>query len=140
MKPKQKLMGFVKNRCQNNMKKIIKLNESDLTRIIERVISESELMISPFKIQSINGLLKITNTSTSKSVKYRLEKTLVGFRKTLYVESLDENKMVVSVAGITQDVPIFKENLKIFLSKNFGKDEVAYMTEEGSKVYFVKVG
>jgi hypothetical protein len=133
-------MGFVKNRCQNNMKKIIKLNESYLTRIIERVISESELMISPFKIQSINGLLKITNTSTSKSVKYRLEKTLVGFRKTLYVESLDENKMVVSVAGITQDVPIFKENLKIFLSKNFGKDEVAYMTEEGSKVYFVKVG
>jgi len=133
-------MGFVKNRCQNNMKKIIKLNESDLTRIIERVISESELMISPFKIQSINGLLKITNTSTSKSVKYRLEKTLVGFRKTLYVESLDENKMVVSVAGITQDVPIFKENLKIFLSKNFGKDEVAYMTEDGSKVYFVKVG
>jgi len=140
MKPKQKLMGFVKNICQNNMKKIIKLNESDLTRIIERVISESELMISPFKIQSINGLLKITNTSTSKSVKYRLEKTLVGFRKTLYVESLDENKMVVSVAGITQDVPIFKENLKIFLSKNFGKDEVAYMTEDGSKVYFVKVG
>jgi hypothetical protein len=122
------------------MKKIIKLNESDLTRIIERVISESELMISPFKIQAINGLLKITNTSTSKSVKYRLEKTLVGFRKTLYVESLDENKMVVSVAGITQDVPIFKENLKIFLSKNFGKDEVAYMTEDGSKVYFVKVG
>jgi hypothetical protein len=133
-------MGFVKNRCQNNLKKIIKLNESDLTRIIERVISESELMISPFKIQAINGLLKITNTSTSKSVKYRLEKTLVGFRKTLYVESLDENKMVVSVAGITQDVPIFKENLKIFLSKNFGKDEVAYMTEDGSKVYFVKVG
>jgi len=140
MKPKQKLMGFVKNRCQNNMKKIIKLNESDLTRIIERVISESELMISPFKIQAINGLLKITNTSTSKSVKYRLEKTLVGFRKTLYVESLDENKMVVSVAGITQDVEIVKEKLKMFLSKNFGKDEVTYKTEDGSTVYFVKVG
>ena len=93
------------------MKKIIKLTEDDLTRIINRVISESELMISPFKLQAINGLLKITNTSTSKSIKYRLEKTLVGFRKTLYVESLDETKMVVSVAGITQDVPIYKENL-----------------------------
>jgi hypothetical protein len=133
-------MEFVKHNQQPNMKKIIKLTESDLTRIIERVINESELMISPFKIQAVNGLLKITNTSTSKSVKYRLEKTLVGFRKTLYVESLDENKMVVSVAGIKQDVPIFKENLKIFLSKNFGKDEVTYKTEEGSTVYFVKVG
>ena len=122
------------------MKKIIKLTESDLTRIIERVISESELMITPFKIQAVNGLLKITNTSTSKSIKYRLEKTLVGFRKSLYVESLDENKMVVSVAGIKQDVMIFKNKLKMFLSKNFGKDEVTYKTEDGSTVYFVKVG
>jgi hypothetical protein len=122
------------------MKKIIKLTESDLTRIIERVINESELMISPFKIQAVNGLLKITDTTKSKSIKYRLEKTLVGFRKSLYVESLDENKMVVSVAGIKQDVMIFKEKLKMFLSKNFGKDEVTYKTEDGSTVYFVKVG
>lgn len=133
-------MEFVKHNQLHNMKKIIKLTESDLTRIIERVISESELMISPYKIQAVNGLLKITNTSTSKSIKYRLEKTLVGFRKSLYVESLDENKMVVSVAGIKQDVMIIKEKLKIFLSKNFGKDEVTYKTEDGSTVYFVKVG
>jgi len=122
------------------MKKIIKLTEFDLTRIIERVINESELMITPFKIQAVNGLLKITDTTTSKSIKYRLEKTLVGFRKSLYVESLDENKMVVSVAGIKQDVMIFKNKLKMFLSKNFGKDEVTYKTEDGSTVYFVKVG
>ncbi len=133
-------MEFVKHNQQHNMKKIIKLTESDLTRIIERVISESELMIAPYKIQAVNGLLKITNTSTSKSIKYRLEKTLVGFRKSLYVESLDENKMVVSVAGIKQDVMIIKEKLKMFLSKNFGKDEVTYKTEDGSTVYFVKVG
>ena len=133
-------MEFVKHNQQPNMKKIIKLTESDLTRIIERVIIESELMISPFKIQAINGLLKITDTTKSKSIKYRLEKTLVGFRKSLYVESLDENKMVVSVAGIKQDVMIFKEKLKMFLSKNFGKDEVTYKTEDGSTVYFVKVG
>ena len=133
-------MEFVKHNQQHNMKKIIKLTESDLTRIIERVISESELMIAPYKIQAVNGLLKITNTSTSKSIKYRLEKTLVGFRKSLYVESLDENKMVVSVAGIKQDVMIFKNKLKMFLSKNFGKDEVTYKTEDGSTVYFVKVG
>jgi|LakMenE18May11ns_1017448.scaffolds.fasta_scaffold9952714_8 hypothetical protein len=133
-------MEFVKHNQQPNMKKIIKLTESDLTRIIERVINESELMISPFKIQAVNGLLKITDTTKSKSIKYRLEKTLVGFRKSLYVESLDENKMVVSVAGIKQDVMIFKEKLKMFLSKNFGKDEVTYKTEDGSTVYFVKVG
>lgn len=133
-------MEFVKHNQRHNMKKIIKLTEFDLTRIIERVINESELMITPFKIQAVNGLLKITDTTTSKSIKYRLEKTLVGFRKSLYVESLDENKMVVSVAGIKQDVMIFKNKLKMFLSKNFGKDEVTYKTEDGSTVYFVKVG
>lgn len=133
-------MEFVKHNQRYNMKKIIKLTEFDLTRIIERVINESELMITPFKIQAVNGLLKITDTTTSKSIKYRLEKTLVGFRKSLYVESLDENKMVVSVAGIKQDVMIIKEKLKMFLSKNFGKDEVTYKTEDGSTVYFVKVG
>lgn len=133
-------MEFVKHNQRHNMKKIIKLTEFDLTRIIERVINESELMITPFKIQAVNGLLKITDTTTSKSIKYRLEKTLVGFRKSLYVESLDENKMVVSVAGIKQDVMIIKEKLKMFLSKNFGKDEVTYKTEDGSTVYFVKVG
>jgi hypothetical protein len=123
------------------MKKIVRLNESELISIIKRIIVETniseDLEIIPYKIKPISGNLKVTNTKTGKSLIYTLEAPVFGFRTELYVNSIDSDSIEISVAGMKKNKPISKDRISSILKNNFGSKEIEYTTKTGDVIYFV---
>jgi hypothetical protein len=123
------------------MKKIIRLNESELISMIKKIIVETtineELEVTPYKLKAVSGKIKVTNTNTNKTLTYELETSIVGFRKSVYVDSIDPNDITISVAGIQKTKPLSKDKLSKILKNGFGSKEIEYTTKDGDIVYFV---
>ncbi len=125
----------------NNMKKTIRLNESNLISLIKKIISETklyeELEVAPYKLKAVSGNIKVTNTNTNKSLTYELETSIVGFRKSVYVNSIGPDDITISVAGMEKTKPLSKDKLSKILKNGFGSKEIEYTTKDGDIVYFV---
>jgi hypothetical protein len=123
------------------MKKTIRLNESNLISLIKKIILETklyeELEVSPYKLKAVSGNIKVTNTSTNKSLTYELEASIVGFRKSVYVNSIGPDDITISVAGMEKTKPLSKDKLSKILKNGFGSKEIEYTTKDGDIVYFV---
>jgi hypothetical protein len=125
----------------NNMKKIVRLNESELISMIKKIIVETtineELEVTPYKLKAVSGKIKVTNTNTNKTLTYELETSIVGFRKSVYVNSIGPDDITISVAGIEKTKPLSKDKLSKILKNGFGTKEIEYTTKDGDIVYFV---
>jgi hypothetical protein len=123
------------------MKKTIRLNESNLISLIKKIISETklyeELEVAPYKLKAVSGNIKVTNTNTNKSLTYELETSIVGFRKSVYVNSIGPDDITISVAGMEKTKPLSKDKLSKILKNGFGSKEIEYTTKDGDIVYFV---
>jgi len=123
------------------MKKIVRLNESELISVVKRIIVETklyeELEVTPYKLKAVSGKIKVTNTNTNKSLTYELETSIVGFRKSVYVNSIGPDDITISVAGIEKTKPLSKDKLSKILKNGFGSKEIEYTTKDGDIVYFV---
>lgn len=120
------------------MKKIVRVNESELVRMIKHIIRES-LSFDNYTINAVNGKFKITNKDTKTSYFYYLKAKipLVGYRQ-VDVESIDDTKMEVSYGLASEEVDIDLEALKTLISDNFGKSTIQYKRKDGNTVYFYK--
>lgn len=118
------------------MKKIIRLNESELVSLIKKIIKE-DLEIVPYKLKVVGGNVKISNTKTGKTLIYSLETTVLGFRKRLYVNSINSENITISVGGISKTKKLLKDKLNILLKNRFGSKEIEYTTKDRDIVYFV---
>jgi len=113
------------------VKKIIKLTESDLTRIVQRVISESDKNLITESIVYAGVKMYPTNTKggpiilsyKGKKTKYRITATVVGFSRVVY-------------EGLIAVVSIWKEDgVGYFIKDNTNKvfkielDELDKMAE-----------
>ena len=114
------------------MKKVIRLTESDLTRIIKRVIqeeiTEDKLSVDPFVLwASDKGGLWIKDTSTGKQIPYKME----VYKGMIWIDCLVKDfpggtKMHITVPAVGQErkIPVDKNDLLNLLTKNFGKSEI----------------
>ena len=119
-----------------NMKKIIRLNESELVSLIKKIIKE-DLEIAPYKLKTVDGKVEISNTKTRKTLIYSLEAKILGFRTTVYVDSINSETITVSLAGISNTKDLSKDVLNNILKNSFGSKEIKYTTKKGDIVYFV---
>jgi hypothetical protein len=119
-----------------NMKKIIRLNESELVSLIKKIIKE-DLEIAPYKLKAVDGNVVISNTKTRKTLIYSLESKIFGFRTTVYVDSINSETITVSLAGISSTKDLLKDDLNNILKNSFGSKEIKYTTKKGDIVYFV---
>jgi hypothetical protein len=133
---------------------MIRLTESDLTRIIKRVIKESEtddvnlsngVSVPPFYLKADDSKLVVTkflpNKKTQK-VTYQLSTKikipLVGYVLTdINVDSVDDKKLIVSKLKKTVEVEFDQQKVKDLLT-NFGKN-LEYKTKDNNVVHFKKV-
>ena len=118
------------------MKKIIRLNESELVSLIKKIIKE-DLEIAPYKLKTVDGKVEISNTKTRKTLIYSLEAKILGFRTTVYVDSINSETITVSLAGISNTKDLSKDVLNNILKNGFGSKEIKYTTKKGDIVYFV---
>lgn len=121
------------------MKKIIKLTESDLSRIVRRVINETKLISSPYVLEAINGDIKITDNKTKKSYTYGFEIKQLGFWVGVdIVDFPNGNSIKASGLGITKTISVDKEKIKNIISKNWGKATITFNID-GYDLRFVKI-
>ena len=120
------------------MKKVIKLTESDLVRIVKRVIKES-VTIDPYVLKPSNGNLQITDTRIQKSYTYRLEKKTLLSNIDLTVKNIDNNGLTVSSMGMTKTAPLEKEKVKAVIKKNWGASQMEHKTKAGDTIIFTRV-
>lgn len=118
------------------MKKVLRLNESELVSLIKKIIEE-DLEIVPYKLKAVGGNVKVSNTKTGKTLYYTLETTILGFRTTVHVNSIDSENITISVAGVSKTKKLSKDKLSNILKNNFGSKEIPYTTKDGDIVYFV---
>lgn len=133
---------------------MIRLTESDLTRIITRVIKESEtddivlangVSVPPFYLKADDSKLIVTKflpNNKKEKVTYQLSTKIkvpvVGYVLTdINVDSVDDKKLVVSKLKQTVEVEFDKEKVKDLLT-NFGKN-LDYKTKDNKVVHFKKV-
>jgi hypothetical protein len=125
------------------MKKIIRLTESDLTRIIKKIIKEQELeedslVVSPYELTASGGYIVIKDTVNKKNYKYELQ-----VKKVLWVGvDVDDfpggNSIKASGLGMSKTINIDKNVVKNILSKKLGQSEILFNIQ-GNEIKFVKV-
>ena len=120
------------------MKKIIRLTEQDLVRIVKQVIKES-VTIEPYSLKASNGNLQITDTQTKKSYTYKLEKKTLLANIDLTVNSIDNNGLSVSVMGLTKTAPLEKDKIKSVIKNNWGAKQLEHKTKDGDTILFTRV-
>ena len=131
------------------MKKVVKLTESDLTRIIKRVINEMEfkeasMNVDPFTLSATpKGNVKITNTKTGIGHVYSMEawKSFNWFDCTIK-DFPDGSKIKLTAMGKEYNIPVDKSQIKRLLQNGFGKQELTHTLVDGSnkqEVKFTKV-
>jgi hypothetical protein len=130
---------------------MIRLTESDLTRIIKRVIKESEtddvdlsngVSVPPFYLKADDSKLVVTkflpNKKTQKvtyQLSTKIKVPLVGYVLTdINVDSVDDEKLVVSKLKQTVEVEFDEKKVKELLT-NFGKN-LDYKTKDNKIVHF----
>jgi hypothetical protein len=130
---------------------MIRLTESDLTRIIKRVIKESEtddvdlsngVSVPPFYLKADDSKLVVTkflpNKKTQKvtyQLSTKIKVPLVGYVLTnINVDSVDDEKLVVSKLKQTVEVEFDEKKVKELLT-NFGKN-LDYKTKDNKVVHF----
>ena len=118
------------------MKNTIRLTESNLVLIIKKIIQE-DLKIPPFILKAQKGNIKVTNLETKESYNYGLETKILGFRTSVYVNSIDSETITVSVAGLSKIKKINKNNIQNMLQSNFGSQELISTTKDGDIIYLV---
>lgn len=106
-------------------------------QVRKRWSMNEDLEIAPYMIQPIKGKVKVTNQKTGKKSVYTLQTTILGFRKNLYVDSIDSKNITISVAGLSKTKEINKTNLLNLLKDSFGSKEIEYTTKDGDIIYFV---
>ena len=133
---------------------MIRLTESDLTRIITRVIKESEtddmnlpngVSVPPFYLMADDSKLIVTKflpNNKKEKVTYQLSTKIkvpvVGYVLTdINVDSVDDKKLVVSKLKQTVEVEFDEKKVKDLLT-NFGKN-LEYKTKDNKVVHFKKV-
>ena len=120
------------------MKKIIKLTEHDLTRIVRRVLEE-DLDVAPFNLKVVGGNIKVTNSDTKESYIYRLKAYIAfGVKDFVKVNSLNDDQLELSYGPVTKTKEVKKDKLKSLLKNNFGASKITYKTPEGEEVEFIK--
>ena len=82
-------------------------------------------------------MLKLINAKTGKTFIYSLEIKILGFRKTVYVNSINSETITVSLAGISSTKNFSKDEMYNLLKNSFGSKEIKYTTKKGDIVYFV---
>ena len=130
---------------------MIRLTESDLTRIIKRVIKESEtddvgllngVSVPPFYLKADDSKLVVTkflpNKKTQKVIyqlSTKIKVPLLGYVLTdINVDSVDDKKLVVSKLKQTVEVEFDQKKVKELLT-NFGKN-LDYKTKDNKVVHF----
>lgn len=125
------------------MKKIIRLSETELIKVIKKIIKEGELeedklVTSPYELSASNGYIIIKNTKDNKSYKYQLQ-IKQGFWISVNVEDFPGgNSIKASGFGMTKTISLDKNMVKNVVSKNIGKSTIQF-TVEGYEIKFVKV-
>jgi len=129
------------------MKKIIRLTETDLVKIVNRVINEqsdveideADLMVDPYKLTPFDGKIRITNSKTKQALTYKLQKPTILGKVDVDVEDFPMGKYIkVSAVGQTKVMPIDKELVKNTISSNWGKKEIVMKSDDGN-IHFVRV-
>lgn len=134
-----------------SMKKVIKLTESDLVRIVRQVIKESEidetaLTVDPFTLEATSdGNIKITNIKTKKRHIYSMKakKGLLWFDCTIH-DFPNGTKIKLSAMGNYYTIPVDKEKIKSLLQSKFGYGELQTSmddekTGEKQEIKFTKI-
>lgn len=125
------------------MKRIVKLTESDLIRIVKKVINEQELeedsiVVSPYELSASNGYIIVKNLTTKKSYKYELQ-IKKGFWVGVNVDDFPSgNSIKASGLGMSKTIQLDKTVIKNILSKKLGQSEIEFNID-GNDIKFVKI-
>ena len=125
------------------MKRIVKLTESDLVRIVKKVINEQELeedsiVVSPYELSASDGYIIVKNLTTKKSYKYELQ-IKKGFWVGVNVDDFPSgNSIKASGLGMSKTIQLDKTVIKNILSKKLGQSEIEFNID-GNNIKFVKI-
>jgi|LakMenEpi03Aug12_release.lakeMendotaPanAssembly.Ray.scaffolds.fasta_scaffold157824_2 hypothetical protein len=125
------------------MKKVIRLTESELIKLVKRVILEQELdedslVVSPYELTASGGYIVIKDTKNKKNYKYEL-KVKKGFWIGVDVDDFPGgNTIKASGLGMSKTINIDKNIVKNILSKKLGQSEIEFNIDD-HQIKFVKV-
>jgi len=124
------------------MKKIIKLTESDLIKIVKKVIKETNTIeVSPYKLTiTKNGNIEVNNNGSIKT--YELYKVIdysPDIKLTAIEFSNDGKFLTVSAMGFKKTKEIDKDKIKTLIKQNWTKTEINYPTKDGTIVLFKQI-
>jgi hypothetical protein len=125
------------------MKKIVRLTESDLTRIVKKIIKEQELeedslVVSPYQLTASGGYIIIKDTVNKKNYKYELQVKKVIWVGVDVNDFPGGNSIKASGLGMSKTINLDKNIVKNILSKKLGQSEILFNIE-GNEIKFVKV-
>ena len=125
------------------MKKIIRLTESDLFKIVKRIIKEGDLeearlVVSPYELNASGGYILIKDTTNKKNYKYELQ-IKKGFWVRVNVDDFPSGKSIkASGLGMSKTINVDKNVVKNILSKKLGQSEILFNIQ-GNEIKFVKI-